>query len=126
MTATVVSNCWLWARALYRRRLRAWIAAGMPAGQEPYWCKRPSRRTPRWLRHYLVGTLEADGRVRVCSLVPIKPTDVPAWLAWTHAWFEGVPTYDDRPEPWAQTEQAWDGDGATGAAGSSRGEPRGA
>jgi hypothetical protein len=104
VSVATVSNCWLWARVLYRRRHRAWVAAGRPVGREPYMVTRPSRHRPRWLRHYLVGTLEADGRISVVSLKPIEPTDVPPWLAWTHAWFDGMPTHGDRPEPWADTE----------------------
>jgi len=108
MAETTVSNCWLWSRAMYRQRIRQWEAAGMPVGREPFWCKRPSRNEPRkvcgirvW--HYFVGELDAHGRIVVQSFKPIRPTDVPPWLAWTHAWFEGVPTVGDRPEPWADT-----------------------
>jgi hypothetical protein len=104
VTYTTVSNCLRWARVLYLRRLRAWMAAGCKVGQEPYILIRPSRNRPRWLPHVLVGKLDEDGRISPVSLKPLVPTDEPWWRAWRHTWFRGVPTEGDRPEPWAPTQ----------------------
>ena len=68
----------------------------MPKGQEPYLCKRPSRRDPRWLDHHLVGSNdpEADA-IRVQSYKPVTETDEPWWLAWRHFFFRGKLTRGD-------------------------------
>jgi hypothetical protein len=83
------SNCWIWAKLEYWRRKRAWVRAGMPIGQEPYWVKRQSRNEPRCLMHYEVGRRCEDGRIEVESFKPDVPTDAPWWLAWTHMLFRG-------------------------------------
>jgi hypothetical protein len=83
-------NCWLWARLEYWRRKRAWSRAGKPRGLEPYLCKRPSRRDPRGLDHYLVGRNDpAVDAIRVQSYKPLVETDEPLWLAWKHFLFCG-------------------------------------
>jgi hypothetical protein len=83
-------NCWIWARLEYWRRRRQWIRAGRPRGREPYLVKRPSRRDPRWLDHYLVGEHDPDiDAVRVTSYKPLVETDEPWWRFWRHCVFCG-------------------------------------
>jgi hypothetical protein len=109
MTDSVRSNCLIWSWLLFRRRFRAWVKAGRPAGLEPYWVKRPTRNEPTevlgvTIWHYFVGHLGPDGNIVVASFKPIAPTDVPWWLGWSHAWFEGRAVYGDRPEPYLPTQ----------------------
>lgn len=94
----LLSNCWIWARLEYRRRRRAWIASGMPPGQEPYLARRPSRSSPRWLDHHFVGALDLDtDRLALESFKPDRPVDVPWWRAWTRLLFRGRVRSGDFP-----------------------------
>ena len=93
------TNCFIWARNEYRRRRLEWIKAGMPIGKEPYWIERPSRSAPRWITHYMVGGYDpVTDQVRIESFKPTAPTDVPWWLAWTHALFVGRAQAGDWPK----------------------------
>src|SRR5574337_25718 len=93
-----LANCWIWARIEYWRRKREWNREGRRRGLEPYLIKRPSRKWPSWVNHYLVGTLdELTDQVRVVSYKPIVSKDGPWWLAWKQVLFHGAPREGDFP-----------------------------
>jgi hypothetical protein len=83
-------NCWLWAKLEYRRRCRAWVAAGRPFNKAPYILKRPTYFTPQWFSHWFVGEHDPSiDAVHVESYTPINPTNDPWWAAWRHVLFRG-------------------------------------
>jgi hypothetical protein len=83
-------NCWTWAGQEWWRRMRAWMAEGMPQGREPYILWRYGRSKPPEVTHALVGDLDRDsGVMGLDSYKPDDPHDVPVWLAWTRLRFKG-------------------------------------
>lgn len=87
-------NCWSFALAEWHRRHRAWVAAGMLAGQEPQLTMRWSRLEPRPLLHVKVSTLPEAAEV---SFVPVDDGAVPAWAVWRWIGFRGRVVSNDNP-----------------------------
>jgi hypothetical protein len=81
----VLSNCWIEGAKEFRRRKRAWRAAGRPKHDRPWIKLAPSLSNPDWVLHAQVG---GAGEPAV-EFVPIHRRDVHPLLAWTRILFRG-------------------------------------
>lgn len=97
-----LSNCRIYAWWRYRQMIREWERAGMPAGREPYRWSRPSRLSPRWIKHHGVGWRDsASDMMALESYVPDVPEDLTLrrwWRWWLAVLFPGRVVRGDRPE----------------------------
>ena len=72
--------------------------AGSIKGAEPLIMARPSRSSPRWVPHFLVGTETPGGPiVDIVSFKPSSPVDVPWWRVWQRVAFRGTVREGDVP-----------------------------
>jgi len=95
---SVWSNCFFYAWWEWHCRVHAWRKAGSIKGAEPLIMARPSRSSPRWVPHFLVGTETPGGPiVDIVSFKPSSPVDVPWWRVWQRVAFRGTVREGDVP-----------------------------
>ncbi len=95
----MLNNCFVWAHWQHVRMCCEWERAGHPADWEPVLIRRPSRRFPRLVGHWITARRNPwTGELRdEASFVPDHPVDVPWYLAWTRLLFPGHIKHGDVP-----------------------------
>jgi hypothetical protein len=95
----MLSNCFVWAHWRERLLWREWEALGCPVDRVPCIQRRPSRSSPTWTRHWVVGWWHYPTAtlIDVESFVPDTPRIVPWYLAWTRVLFSGHVKRGDNP-----------------------------
>lgn len=97
MTRRWRSNCIVAALLEYRAQRREWIAAGRPAGSEPYMWWRSSRLAPEWVPHAGVAHRHQGGHWVVKSFKPLDTSPLRWWQVWRVVVYVGHWVEGDAP-----------------------------